>query len=255
MGRRWRLFHPEAGRAAEGDELVLDAAESHHASRVLRLAAGEVLGVFDGAGGERLATITAVGPLETRVQLGARLDDPVEPPLAVTLWQARARSERIDLVVQKATELGAAGVMLVEFERAEGPAADERRLDRWRRIALEACKQSGRRRLPEIAAARTLPAPGAGPSAPLALLLDPGPQSVPFVDVPPPAAGSPVWLAVGPEGGLAAEERERARAAGWLAVSLGPRILRTETAGVVAVALALHRFGDLGALARRPAAP
>jgi 16S rRNA (uracil1498-N3)-methyltransferase len=178
------------------------------------------------------------------VELRFRLEDTVESPLSVRIFQGLCRPDRLEWVIQKGTELGVAAIYPLECERGERPPQGPPRADRWRRIALEACKQSGRRVLPDVSPAETLPAA----EDRCALLLDPGPDAVPLRTALP--AGSPagVDLAVGPEGGFTDAERDLACGNGWIPVSLGPRVLRTETAGLVAAAIVLHCLGDLGAV-------
>lgn len=240
MGRLWRVHHPEPG-AATGAVIALQPSDAHHAVRVLRLQPGEQLGVFDGRGREWRATLIACGPGGALARLEEEIREPVEPILEVTLYQGLSRAECMELVIQKATELGAAAVLGLSSERAEGAQVPARKLLRWQRIAVESCKQCGRRTVPRIELAADLP-----PAQPdvLALLLDPGGD--PLSSVEPELRPRRVWLAVGPESGFAEHELLRWRGEGWRRVALGPRILRAETAGVVAAAIAMQRWGDLG---------
>jgi 16S rRNA (uracil1498-N3)-methyltransferase len=242
VGRVRRVFHAGAGGPREA--IVLDRAESKHVARVLRLGPGDAVSVFDGRGREWEGVLESVGEREVRVRLGAERTSAVEPPLDVVLFQALCRHDRMEWVIQKATEVGVAEIRPFRSERVEGPAPSGSRLERWRRIAVEACKQSGRRRVPEIRASDGLP-----PSPPegiTALALDGGAGSVPIGErlASEPPAG--VWLAVGPEGGFSPSDRARLEAGGWVRVGLGPRTLRTETAGVVAAGILLHAWADLG---------
>jgi 16S rRNA (uracil1498-N3)-methyltransferase len=238
MPRRWRAYAP---RAVPGEPLALSPEESHHVRRVLRLAPGDEIAVFDGRGGEWTATIEGHDGSTVVARVGDEVPGDVECPIEVRLFQACARADKLDGVVSKGTEMGLAAIVAVHAERA-GPAA-VRRLDRLRRIAVESAKQCGRRRLPAIDAADALPAPADGA---VAVVLHPGTDA--GLDAAcDRARGAPaVWLAVGPEGGFAPEEIAAATAAGWRPAGLGPRILRTETAGLVAAAIVLHRLGDLG---------
>ena len=245
-GRLRRVYQPDPPDT--GEELDLDREESHHLTRVLRLQVGAEVGVFDGRGREWTATLTVVEPGHIRLKLLAERQDPVESPLPVTLFQALGRSDRLEYVIQKGTEIGVAGFHLLRAERSEGDRRNARRIERWARIAREACKQSGRRRVPEIAGPSDLP--GTVPDGVTAWVLDPGPGAEPLMvllDGPRPGA---LWLAVGPEGGFTLQEIEGLRASGWTAAGLGPRVLRTETAGIVAASLALDRWADLGAAPR-----
>jgi 16S rRNA (uracil1498-N3)-methyltransferase len=211
---------------------------------VLRLGPGERVGVFDGNGNEWLARIAAGPSPGVHLELLERVTAVIEAPLGVRLFQGECTPERMALVVQKATELGVAEILTVGDGRARRPAAEARQLERLRRIAIEACKQCGRRVLPRTD--RTDELPGAVEGVP-AWLLDPGAPPLARLAT----AGRPpreVWLAVGPEGGFTDEARARAVARGWQPAGLGPRVLRTETAGLVAVSILMHRFGDLGSV-------
>ncbi len=206
---------------------------------VLRLAPGASIEVFDGRGGRYAAAIE--DGFES-VRLGAREVSP-GPGAEIALLVALAKGEKMDLVVQKATELGAARVLPFEAERSVvrlEPAKGEERAARWRRIAEEAARQCGRADVPEVrppaSLARSLAdlAPGTR-----AFVFHPGGASLG-------AAAAPAFAAVvGPEGGLTDDEVHACETAGAIRASLGPRVLRAETAAIVAVALLQARFGDL----------
>lgn len=240
MARRWRAWHEQA--KATGDEVVLDDEEAHHVLRVLRLRTGEPLSVFDGKGSEWAGTIVRAGSGEVMVRLEEEMTDAVEPALPVMLVQGLSRPERLEWVLEKATEVGVRAIALAACARSDGPVPSPARLARWRRVLLESCKQSGRRRIPDLFGPFPL-----GDAAALGtgtrIVLVPGAR--PLTDALP---GRPeaVALGVGPEGGFSEEEVDALKVAGWSAASLGPRVLRTETAGPVAAALVLHRWGDLG---------
>lgn len=243
MGRLWRAYHP--GLPAEaGADVELTAEEAHHVGRVLRLGPGDRLSLFDGAGREWEAVIQAAPSGRIVARLDRERTEPVESPLELRLYQGLCRAERMDWLVQKGTEIGIAAFHPFPTARSERARADGKRLERWRRIAVEAAKQCGRRRLPEIAPQDDLPEAGSGEGA--ALLLDPGPGSLALGNLLVEPAPGPVRLAVGPEGGFADDEIERWCAAGWRRAEIGPRTLRAETAGLVAAALILHAWGDLG---------
>ncbi len=237
--RRRILLGPErvdAGRAR------LDERSRHYLREVLRLAPGAAIEVFDGLGGRYAGEIDAAFQ---SVVLGPREDAP-RPAVEMTLLFALARGEKNDLVVQKATELGAARIVpfvaarsVVRLEGAKG----EERAARWRRIAGEAARQCGRADVPEVSPPGTL---GAALSA-----LAPGTRTFAFQP-----GGQPlgaiekdgavaIAAVVGPEGGLGEEEVAACERAGAVQASLGPRILRAETAAMVALALLQARFGDL----------
>jgi 16S rRNA (uracil1498-N3)-methyltransferase len=246
MGRLWRVHHPGPLPPA-GGSLSLEPEEARHVRRVLRLQPGERLGVFDGRGQESLATLVSCAGDEVVVRVDAALTQSVEAALEVVLLQGLCKPELMDWVVQKATEIGVVRIVALLTRRAQRYDPGRARLSRWRRIALESCKQSGRRKLPAVEAADRLP--DLPPGTP-GLVLDPS------ADTPPLASrclalASPraVWLLVGPEGGLSPEELAEACAGGFQPASLGPRTLRADTAGVVAASILLHRWADLGAAA------
>ena len=231
-----------------GDRVDLDPEESHHVARVLRLKAGDALHVFDGDGGEWAATIHEVSRDRVTVVVGSEHREDVESELCVVVWQALVRPEKIEWVLQKGTEIGVAGFRLIGSERAEAPPPSPARLARYGRIVMEACKQSGRRRLPTLA----LSSIASAPDGIVAIVLAHA-AGVPSLGTVLAGAAAPeVWIAVGPEGGFSDAELEALTARGWRPASLGPRVLRTETAGAVAAAIVLHTWGDLGPpLARR----
>lgn len=242
MNRPRRAFHPEADGAAT--EVALSRDESHHVTRVLRLKPGDPLAVFNGRGREWQGVLQSIHGDGARVRLGAEIHGVTDPRLEVVLFQGLCRAERMEWVIQKATEVGVAGFRPIGAERAEARPPGLERLQRWRRIALEACKQCGRRTVPEIAE------PGAFPCEPpeggLALMLTVGSGVRPLSDLVSGPRPERVWVAVGPEGGFSDAEIELHTSGGWLAAGLGPRTLRTETAGVVAATIVLHAWGDLG---------
>jgi 16S rRNA (uracil1498-N3)-methyltransferase len=229
-----------------GGRLVLSGSAAGHLTRVLRLGPGAAITLFNGLGGEYAASIERVQGSEVSVAVGEHQPLERESPFPLTLAQGVSRGERMDLVVQKATELGVSRLVPVLTERSI-VRLDEQQSDRksshWRAIAIAACEQCGRNRLPEVALPARLgqflrdsPADGTK------LLLSPE-ATRRIEDVPRPQRGATVLI--GPEGGLADEEQQRALAAGFLAVRLGPRVLRTETAAIAAITLLQREFGDL----------
>lgn len=237
-----RLFVPPE-RIAE--LMRLDPAQSRHVELVLRLEPGAELEVFDGRGGRWRAHIELPGVL----RLGARLETD-RRGTDVWIAQALAKGEKLDLVVQKATELGATRILPLAAKRSVVRLDAERgakRVERLRRIAQEAARQCGRSDVPTVDAARTLADLAALLQADperRGLLLDPDEKEMRLSHA---ARGaSRLLLAVGPEGGFTAAERGQALATGFTPVGLGPRILRTETAGLAALAIVQHLAGDLG---------
>ncbi len=214
----------------------------HYLGEVLRLGPGTEIEVFDGLGGRYAGRLE--DGLET-VALGPREEARAEGA-AVSLLFALAKGEKMDLVVQKATELGAARILPFAAERSvarlEGARAEER-ARRWRKIAAEAARQCGRADVPGVAAPLSLGAALAElPPGTASFAFHPGGAPLPGIEV---RATPSVAAVVGPEGGLTDAELDGCRRAGALLVSLGPRTLRAETAAIVAVVLLQARFGDL----------
>ena len=230
-----------------GGRITLPEIAGHHVKRVLRLAAGDALTVFDGRGGEYHATLARATRDAVEVDVGAHEAVDRESALDVDLGQGICKGDRMDLVVQKATELGVRSICPVVCERTVvklDSARAERRVAHWRAIAVHAAQQSGRTRVPEVTGVegfdKWLARAGAGPG----IILSPR-AGASLSDLEPPGAGKPVRLLVGPEGGLSPREVERARAAGFAGLRLGPRVLRTETAALIALGVLQARWGDL----------
>jgi 16S rRNA (uracil1498-N3)-methyltransferase len=239
-----RIF-VEAALAA-GARVSVTGPAAAHVQRVLRLAAGDELTLFNGDGHDYPSRIAGFGRGTVEVTVGGRGDARPESPLAVTLVQGIARSERMDLMVQKATELGVAAILPVTTARSVvrlDRDTRERKLAHWRGIAVAACEQCGRARIPTIG----VPAPLSGrlgaPAAGTRFLLAPD-AAVSLADA---ARGEvSVEVLIGPEGGLEDDERDAALAAGFRACRLGPRVLRSETAAIAALAILQSVAGDLG---------
>lgn len=241
--RQSRFFVPVA--LPPGGRVILPEGAARHAVRVLRLQPGAVLTLFNGEGGEAEAVLESVGQAPV-ARLTALHAVSRESGLAVTLVQAIAAGDKMDWILQKAVELGVSAVLPVESARAvvrlSGGRA-ERRAEHWRQVAISACEQCGRNTVPRVAAVRPLHHALADlPAATLRLTLSPRGEHR-LGDLPPPPGG--VVLLVGPEGGLDAAELAAADAVGFSAVRLGPRILRTETAGLAALAALQTLWGDL----------
>ncbi len=240
-----RFFAPlDLAPTDVGKTITLPDAAAHHATRVVRLAAGDTLTLFNGAGGEYRATLVTVD----RKAVMARLDafDPVgrESPLAVTLAQAVAANDAMDYAIRKAVELGVSAIAPLVTERSaplpRGERADKR-LDHWRQVVVAACEQCGRNRVPEVAPAQPLGEWLAAWHGTGVVLAPDGATTLAKL----PAPTGPLALLVGPEGGLGAREIAVVTARGFAPLRLGPRILRTETAGVAALALLQSAWGDL----------
>jgi 16S rRNA (uracil1498-N3)-methyltransferase len=219
-----------------------------HLTRVLRLDVGAPITLFDGTGGEYAGTLERDGK-KVWARVGAF--DPVarESPLDITLLQGIARGERMDLIVQKATELGVARIVPVFAERSVVKAdakQRERKLGHWQAIAIAACEQCGRNRVPQVDEPRGLgDAITALPEETARCLLaaDGSESLVGFAGR---TRGRPLALLIGPEGGISDNEQQFARANGFVVCRLGPRILRTETAGLAALATLQAVTGDFG---------
>jgi len=235
---------------AAGTRVTLEGGAASHVARVLRLRVGEALTVFNGSGGEYAASIEQVHGGRVAVTIGEPRAVERESPLTLTLAQGVSRGERMDLVVQKATELGVSGIVPLFTERSVvrlGAQQAERKLNHWRAIAIAACEQSGRNRLPNVAPPVSLGdflrAGDAGRSAPHARLLLSPAAALRIAEAPRPAEG--ITVLIGPEGGLTDAEQEAAVATGFTPVRLGPRVLRTETAAIAALTFLQCEFGDL----------
>jgi len=236
-----------AALLAPGNEIALPQSAAAHLSRVLRLGVGDACVLFNGDGHDYAAQIVATGKHEVRVLVGAVTAIDRESPLRLVLLQGIARGEKMDLILQKATELGVSQVRPLSSQRSEVKLDDaraEKRLAHWQSVVVSACEQSGRAVVPPVGAPGALAAVlGALPAGGLRLILDPdGELSLPTLTWEPTA---PVLLAVGPEGGWSPLDRTQLQAAGFQGLRLGPRILRTETAGLAAIAALQARFGDL----------
>jgi 16S rRNA (uracil1498-N3)-methyltransferase len=228
-----------------GAALELPQAAALHLAKVVRVRSGDALVLFTGDGREFAATVESVRGSRVTAAVGEARSVDRESPLAITLTQCLARGDRMDLIVQKATELGVARIVPVLSRRSVvrlDAAQAQAKASHWRSIAVNACEQCGRNRLPLIEPPRPLIEHlGAPAAAGPRLLLEPeAAASAPGL-----AVGSAVEIAIGPEGGFDADEREAFRVSGFAPVRFGPRVLRTETAAIAALAWLQSRFGDL----------
>ncbi|WP_295980175.1 16S rRNA (uracil(1498)-N(3))-methyltransferase [uncultured Variovorax sp.] len=223
---------------APGAQLGLQPGAARHV-QVLRLQPGDALTLFDGRGGEFGATVTRMGRSDVDVQVGARLDAEREAGIAVHLAVGMPANDRMDWLVEKATELGVASIQPLQTAHGVLRLAGERaqkKQEHWQAVAVAACEQCGRNRVPPVHPVRDLGAwlEGLGEDAPAARhVLGFGDAAQPLGRAAP-AGGSALFLS-GPEGGLNPQEEARARASGFVLTTLGPRILRAETAPLAAL--------------------
>ncbi len=240
--RRIRLHIPQP--LAIGQTLELPEDAFNHAIRVLRLRPGDTVTVFNGQRGEFIATLDGVERRSAWVRIDGFFDRDCESPLRVTLVQAVAKGERMDYALQKAVELGVYRIVPVLSARSAvnlDAGRWDKRLAHWRGVVAGACEQCGRNILPEVAAVQPL-SDALGDAVPGLVL---APEAGAHIKALPAPAG-PLSVLIGPEGGLTEGEIALARAAGLTAVSLGPRVLRTETAGAVVLAAMQTLWGDVG---------
>lgn len=236
-----RRFHsteidPETGF------VTLDREQAAHARSVLRLREGDAVGLFDGRGNEFLCEIGSIGKRDAVLKIIKQTEAPApESPLDLTLAAAILKNEKFDLVIQKSVELGVSRLIPLLTKRTEAQARGaEKRIERWKRIAVESSKQCGRAKVMEIGTPSEL-SEIAERSADLKVVFAEG-DGRGFPDVPKPES---VIAVVGPEGGWEEEELAALSEAGFHRVTLGGRILRAETASIAAAALLQNRFGDL----------
>jgi 16S rRNA (uracil1498-N3)-methyltransferase len=237
-------FHvPEA---APGARIALPEHTAHHARDVLRLRAGAQVRVFDGRGAEYDAVLEVVARQAVTGRVTGTAEARPESPLRVTLALSPLKGDRMELAIQKATELGVAEIRPVVTARTDAaarPALGGSRQDRWDKVASGAAEQCGRATVPVVAPTATLAAFMADPPAGArVVLLERREGQPPLRSLARPEA---LTVLVGPAGGWEPSEIERLAAAGFAAVSLGPRVLRAETAAIAALAAAQVLWGDL----------
>jgi 16S rRNA (uracil1498-N3)-methyltransferase len=240
--RKTRRFYIDEREASPGKKLLIRDPERHHILHVLRLRAGDTIELFEASGSRYSARILECLEDALSVEVIERREEP-PPHVPITLLQGIPRSRTMDLIVQKCTELGVSEIVPILCERS-GYEPTGSRLERWRKIAREACKQCGRSRVPEIGPPRRfadfIPTVSGGRR----LLLDPAETGRTFRDAVRETSGRTLFLLVGPEGGLTLEEVGLAVQSGFTAASLGETILRAETAAIVAVGILRYELGD-----------
>ena len=233
-------------RLGPGAQFALAPEAAQHVSKALRLKAGDALTVFDGRGGEFEAVIQRIDRERVEVKVGAGRDVERESALSIGLAQGLPEADKMDWIIQKAVELGVAWIQPLVCERSVVRLSGERAARReahWRRVAVAACEQSGRNRVPEVRPSLGFQSWIAIPTETPRWMLHP--EAPALASHAPPA--SAFELLVGPEGGLSDRERELALARGCEPLGLGPRVLRTETAPLAALAAIHALWGDFSA--------
>lgn len=230
----------------EGATADLDDNAAQHVGRVLRMQPGQELLLFNGDGNDYPATITESGKKRVEVQVGSPMENATDSPLEIVLGQTLSKGDRMDYAVQKAVEMGVTRIVPLTTERCDVKLKGDRedkRLRHWQSVATSAAEQCGRARVPEILPVMTLAEwfEHTGDCDLRLVLHHRTEQSLNTMTKP-----ARVALMIGPEGGLSTEEITAAETAGFLPVALGPRVLRTETAPVAAMALCQWLWGDIG---------
>jgi 16S rRNA (uracil1498-N3)-methyltransferase len=230
-------------RLGPGAQFSLSAEAAQHVGKALRLKSGDSIVVFDGRGGEYDATLTRIDKDRVDVKVGAWRDVDIEPPIRLGLVQGLPEADKMDSIIQKSVELGAAWIQPIVCDRSVVRLSGERaarRESHWRRVAIAACEQSGRNRIPEVRPTLGFQSWIAVPSSVPRWVFTPGGE--PIASKPKP--GAELELLIGPEGGLSEREQDLAVSQGAEAVALGPRVLRAETAPVAALAAIHALWGD-----------
>lgn len=238
-----RFYCPELKPDAQ--VFTLPAAAHRHAIQVLRLKRGDQIRLFDGQGFECEADLIEVSKRDSQVQVGKRIDIGNESPLTITLLQGVSRGERMDYALQKAVELGVTRVIPVVTERCNVQLSNgraDKRLSHWQGVIVSACEQSGRSFVPELTNVMLLDDALLTCDAQCKLVLEPLARAG-FTSV---EKQDDLALLIGPEGGFSEQEIAQANKADFQSVRFGPRILRTETATVAALAVVQALWGDLG---------
>lgn len=239
-----RIYHPET--IEQLGVIALSEEASGHVGRVLRMQADQEVLLFDGSGAEFPAVITEVTKKQVSVKVTERVETGCESPLDLHLGQVISRGDKMEFTIQKSVELGVNVITPLISERC-GVKLDQKRfekkLQQWQKIAIGACEQSGRNRVPEIRPVMSLEEWCAEQSDALKLNLHPRARYS-INTLPEPV--TKVRLLIGPEGGLSSEEIDMTRQYQFEETLLGPRVLRTETAALTAITALQVRFGDLG---------
>lgn len=241
--RQSRIYTPQTLIVAEKAELTGPA--GHYLTRVLRLSKGDSVILFNGDGNDYSGEIADIKSQRVMVKITQRRAAGNESPLKITLVQAICRGERMDNALQKATELGVSGIQPLMCHRV-GVRLDQARLEKrmkhWKGVVVSACEQSGRANVPDVNTPLSISEWLSGTGESTRLVLHPIAQDRLSASS---IAGDSLSILVGPEGGFTENEVEQLCASGVVAVSLGPRVLRTETAGPAAIAVLQARIGDM----------
>ncbi|HZZ94574.1 MAG TPA: 16S rRNA (uracil(1498)-N(3))-methyltransferase [Usitatibacter sp.] len=233
-------------RLGPGAQFTLAPEAAQHVSKALRLKVGDNITVFDGRGGEYEAVLQRIDRERVDVKVGAFRDVEREPAVTVGLVQGLPEADKMDWIVQKAVELGVAWIQPIVCDRSVVRLAADRAARReahWKRVAVAACEQTGRNQVPEVRPTLPFQSWLAEPSSVPRWLLQPGGE--PLAGRAPPT--QPFELVVGPEGGLSEREADLALLRKCEPVALGPRVLRTETAALAALAAVHALWGDFRA--------
>lgn len=230
-------------------EISLDAETSHRLLRVLRLQVNDLIVVFNTNNGAYKATITSIQKGKVKILLADSYPSSADPPIAINLAQALLRNEKMDFVIQKATELGVTSIMPIATEHCNlilNSERQERRLQHWQEVAISASEQSGRCSIPKISALQSLQNYLTNSKENLKLVLAPKAtiglsKLIQQQKILP----KTLTILIGPEGGLSMHEIDLLQQYNFKSTSLGPRILRTETASLVALSILQAKWGDL----------
>jgi len=239
-----RIYHN--GALALEHTITLEEDAANHVGRVLRLNVGAAIILFNGQGGQYDAVLVESGKKKVLAKISAFNDIDLESPLAIHLGQGVSRGDKMEMTIQKAVELGVNQITPLFTERCGVKLSGERlekKMNQWRKIIISACEQCGRNTLPIIHDPVSLVQWLAQPSDELKLNLHPR-AKYSINNLPQPTQG--IRLVIGPEGGLSDIEIEQAAQSGFDEVLIGPRVLRTETAGLTVISALQTRFGDLG---------
>lgn len=241
MASRPRIYTPE--NLVLNSRLDLDSQASTHLVKVLRLKEGAELRLFNGDGCEYLAHITVAGKKNAQVEISDVLSTEANVSFPIHLGQVVSKGDRMDFTIQKATELGITDITPLWSERCDVRLKGERlekKMEHWKKVAISACEQSGRNQLPTIHPAMNYHDWACAVESEIKLVLHTRDQK-PLAEIKAPAS---VALLVGPEGGITDEEVELCLQQGFTGLTLGPRILRTETAALAALSLFQYLWGD-----------